>query len=114
MNFAQMLQQPVTPLSRTKPCEEIRKQNPALRELRLRLAQNANEAKKRKAMEKYKAHMQDWIRTRTLENRLGVTRSCCQPILTKWLEQGLVERRKFGPADQWGRSKGYEWRWIGP
>ena len=70
----------------------------------------ANELKHAQSLAKYKAVIGDkWTGTRTIENRLGYTRSSSLATLRQYEAQGEIECRPAGGAP-FNRRSGYEWR----
>ena len=60
----------------------------------------------------YKKFLTDWVKTSTLEARMGYATNSCTMTLKKLLSEGLVERRPVGEV--FSRKTGYEWRWVCP
>lgn len=103
MSFTQMLlalaAQSPPPIKATKLSTEVR------------YCQNANDARHKRAVERYKAVMgTDWVRTKVIESRLGYVQSACYDALNSYLKLGIIERRPVG-GGVFIRIKGYEWRW---
>lgn len=117
MNVAAYLSRPVTPLSDwIPPCEKAKKDKAKSRQQAFshKNCKDANAAKHNQAADRYRSAMNgEWCSTRTIENRLGMSRSSCMPNLNKWLEMGLLEKRTVGGDDNWNRMKGFEWRFVG-
>lgn len=73
---------------------------------------NANLAKQAAALARYRAVCQDeWTSTRTIENRLGFTRSTALPTLRAYEAKGLIVCRPIG-GRPYNRRSGLEWRWT--
>jgi hypothetical protein len=69
----------------------------------------ANKARHEQAVAKYKAVMgSEWVKTSTIESRLGVCRTACTGSLNHYLDLELLERRPVG--ETYVRRRGYEWR----
>lgn len=106
MNLAQMLAATVTPLYNVEEQLSKRSGNPR---------PNSDRGWKAKMVQteaKYRAVMGDkWMATRDIENKLGMSVSVARHFLLGRFEAGKMERRKAGPADNWTRNKGFEWRW---
>lgn len=104
MNFATMLQATVTPLTEHKP--ESRRQPSRTNE--------ADPINQEDALAKYRAAWrgEEWVKTTTIESRLGYAASSARNTLKRWEKQGLVESRKvLGENGKHKRSLGIEWRW---
>lgn len=101
MNFAQMLmREKFVPPPKAKQPNKVRARN----------CKAANEARHEQAVARYKAVMGDeWVKTSTIEARLGVGRTFCTGTLNHYLDLELIERRPVG--ETYIRRRGYEWRW---
>lgn len=71
-----------------------------------------NGARASKAKTHYKKFLTDWVKTSTLETRMGYASNSCNMTLKKLLSEGVVERRPVGEV--FSRKTGYEWRWVCP
>ena len=77
--------------------------------VRIRNMAAANKAKHEKAVARYRAAMgSEWVRTPTIEARLGLCRTACYETLMTYLKMGLMERRPVGEV--YVKNKGHEWR----
>lgn len=106
MFFTSMLKAPVTPLSEHKPPAPGKKNRGNSHPNHSR----ANEVRSEKAKAKYIAAIgPEWTRTATVESRLGMSRSSCTETLTKYFNEGILDRR---PVDgkPYNRRAGWEWR----
>ena len=75
-----------------------------------RNTRDANEARKKAAIEKYRKAMgNEWLTLARIESRTGMSRGTVCELFLKWLERGLVERRPVGGI--YCKNRGYEWRW---
>lgn len=69
----------------------------------------ANRARHEQAVARYKKVMgKGWVKTSTIEARLGVGRTFCTGTLNHYLDLELIERRPVG--ETYIRRRGYEWR----
>ena len=116
MNLAAYLQMEVKSLAEYTPACEVRQREKAKQSWGPnKNCAKANVAKHQQAVDRYaKAMRGTWATTAQIEDRLGMGRATCTPNLRRWLELGLVERRKAGPSDKWNRRIGYEWRMVNP
>lgn len=114
MNLASYMAMTVTPLSAyTPPCEQRQAEVQKRKAFNWkRNTGNANVAKQDQAIASYRAVMgTEWVKTRTIEDRLGYTRSSSLETLMKWRKEGLVARRPVGGGRLIPRV-GYEWRFV--
>lgn len=116
MNLAQMLAATVLPLSAREPsCQKRQREKAKAKARYIRAAQNMNEAKQQRALERYRSAWRDeeWVGTAVIERRLGMGRSCCLPTLRKWEDMALLESRQVVGANGLpNRRLGFEWRWL--
>lgn len=71
----------------------------------------ANEVKHAEALAAYKKAIgEGWAGTRTIENRLGYSRSSSLATLRRYEAQGEIECRPAGGLP-YNRRSGFEWRW---
>ena len=101
MNFAQMLmREKFVPPPKAKQPNKVRERN----------CKAANKARHDQAVARYKKVMgTEWVKTSTIESRLGVCRTACTGSLNHYLDLELLERRPVG--ETYIRRRGYEWRW---
>ena len=100
MNFAQMLMgERFVPPPKAKQPNKVRERN----------CKAANKARHEQAVARYKAVMgTEWVKTSTIEARLGVCRTACTGSLKHYLSIDLIEQRPVGGT--YIRRRGYEWR----
>lgn len=77
-----------------------------------RIVKAAQQARTLQAEERYKAVMQDWTPTGTIEARLGYARMVSLTFLRKLLDKGLVERRNRNGRAEYVKKEGFDWRWV--
>lgn len=118
LSFSSMLGMSVTPLSKVKPMDDFIGK-PASKKYKSpfkwdRNTANKNVSKREQAIERYRKVMgNDWVKTRTIEKRLGFSRSVAFESLKRWLKAGgIVERRNAGDSFRFSRREGHEWRFI--
>lgn len=115
MNLAAYMSRPVQSLAdRVPPCKNLQKEKQKMPQgFAHGNCVAANVAKREQAIARYKVAMAgEWCSTRTIENRLGMSRSSCTPNLNKWLGLELLEKREVGGDTNWNRMKGFEWRFA--
>lgn len=115
MDLALYLSTPVKPLADYTPACELRQKEKGKKPARpdsLRCVE-ANKAAHEQAITRYREVMgEQWVSTKLIESRLGMSRSSCTPNLLKWEKMELVEKRKIGDVKSWTRMKGNEWRFV--
>ena len=104
MNFATMLAMNVQPQQPTRGPDK-----PKTRWKRD--TQTMQSERHIQTVEKYKAVMGEWIRTRDIEARLDMARCSAYDTLERYREGGLIERRPLN-NEPWNQRSGWEWRWI--
>ena len=106
MRLADYLMTKVVPLAEVKPEAAPKRQYHRNGSSALK---PANDIKHEKTVALYKTVVrEEWTSTVEFENRLGKSRSTAMPVLKRWEQLGIVERRPVG--EEFNRSKGYEWR----